>query len=245
MAWGDVVVGGHQDDLAQRECQHGVECGEPLGRIVADLAEHQRAGLLVVGGSGEFSQVGRADLECDVEPPAVDAVAQPAPDDRVGLLPQVLADGGLLDDQFRQVHCLGPGTGAAGVVVVEIEPPAGGGGRVCGGGSKRGRLASHVVENPVEDQPQASVVQVGREGFDVVPAAVLGTNLLVVEGVVAVVGPGQVDRAQVDHVGAQVCDVAEVTPQAVDVTAPEIELVRPDLVLGEVDPPGGCLLPAA
>jgi hypothetical protein len=90
------------------------------------------------------------------------------------------------------------------------EPVAVGAGRVGSGLLEDRRVAPHVVEHAVEHQLHAaSRAASAARRLDVVARAVLGRHLLVVERVVLVVGEGQADRVQVQHVGAEVLHMVQ------------------------------------
>jgi hypothetical protein len=60
--------------------------------------------------------------------------------------------------------------------------------------------------------------------LNVLVRAVLGRDGLEIKGVVLVVGVGQVNRVEVQHVGTQVLDVVQAGGQALQVAAPKVQL---------------------
>jgi hypothetical protein len=102
-----------------------------------------------------------------------------------------------------------------------------------------------VVEHAVEHHLQASPLGVGRQAAEVFARAVLGRDGLEVQRVVLVVGEGEVDRVQVQHVRAEVLHMVEPRGRALQVAAPEVELVSTQFLLGQVGAGLGRLGPGA
>jgi hypothetical protein len=102
-----------------------------------------------------------------------------------------------------------------------------------------------VVEHAIEHHLQAVRMRIVHQRLQVLLRAELRRQLAVVERVVLVVGVGQVDRVEVEHVGAEPVDVAELAARALQVAAPEVDFVRPHLHVGQVGPALGCLAPRA
>ena len=234
-----------QDDVTQREVHHPVHGREPLARVVGQLAHHQRTGLFLVRGVGEFLQEAEADVEGHVQAPAVHAVAQVTAHHGVASRVEVLAHRRVLQIQLGQVLGAPPGARAAGELIAKDEPVAPGAGRIGLRQTEGRRVAPHVVEHAVQHQLQAACVQVLGQALDILARAVLGRDVQVVQRVVLVVGVGQADGVEVQHVGAQLDHVVQACCGAGEVAAPEVDLVAPELVVLEVLALGGHFVPAA
>ena len=181
-----------------------------------------------------------------VQPPAGGPGPEPALDDGV------LA----LDDVVHVVRAVLPDVGQGadappGVVgpgpLAEAEPVIVGAvlalGRAHGGieavGVEIDALGAGVVEHAVQDHPDPLLPGPGAEGPEVRLRPQQGVDLRVVRRVVAVVGGGLEDGAEVDRGDAQGLQVVQVGGHARQGPAEEV----PVLDLAALGPPGGGLVP--
>ena len=241
----ELAVGGGNHQLAQPEVHHAIDRWKPFARIVRNLAHHQRAGLLGVRGLRQLTEVVEADVEGHVQAPTVDAVAQIAAHDRVLCGVDMVPHGLVLEVQFGQVLGVPPGSRATLVLRSECEPLSVGALRVGLGLPKDWRIAAHVVEHAVEDQLQVAAFEFRSQLLHVLAGAEFGRDGVVVERIVFVIGPAEVNRTEVQHIDAELLHVVEPTRRAGEIAAPEVDLVAPDAGALKVGAALGLLGPGA
>ena len=225
--------------------QYGVDRREPLARVVGNFADDQRTWFLGVRRLGQLVQKTEADVEGDVEPPAVDAVAQPATHDRIAARVNKVAHLRVLEVQLGKVFSQRPGTRTTGVLRSEEKPVAIRAVGIGFGLLEQGRVSSHVVEHAVQHQLHAATVHCLGQPRRVCTRAEFGRDLFKVERIILVVGVGEVNRIEVQHVGAELLHIIELARHAGQVATPEFDLVAPDFGALDISTGLGQLAPPA
>jgi len=156
----------------------------------------------------QFGQIAKADVEGDVESPAVDAKRQIRPDDRVLGSIQIVADGGEFEIQFGQAFDIGPQADAFGVAGIKIEPRAILDVLIDRSLMNR-RVDADVVENAVEHQTAMLGVKQVCQADQIVFRAKLGRDLHVIRGIVFVVACGKVNWIQIQNVDPKIEQIVE------------------------------------
>ena len=75
-------------------------------------------------------------------------------------------------------------------------------------------------------------MDIGRQADEIRSVAELGGDFLEVQGIVFMVGIGQVDGVEIQHVGAEVLHMVELVAETCKVAAPELELLAVELRIG-------------
>ena len=207
--------------------QDAVERAVPAGGRVPDLADDERAGLLLVGAFREFAQEMRPEVARDVEAPAVDPVAQVRAHGAVGVEPEMLAHLVALDMEVGQVRHIGPSAVAVLVLAADEEPRAIRAVRIAHRLLEVAVPLADMVEHAVEHDLEAACVRVADQHAQVGARAVFGADLEVIRGVVLVVGVRAVDRVQIEHIRVHRLEVRQAAAHALQVAAPEVDLVAP------------------
>ena len=233
------------DRHARIHVENAVERAVPARGRVPDLADDPRAGPLVVRGLREFAQEMRAEIARDIEPPAVDAVAQVRAHRALGAVPEMLAHLVALDMEVGQVRDVGPAAVTVRILRSDEEPRAVRTVLVAERRLERVVAAPHMVEDAVEHDLEPARVRVADEQPQVGARAVLGAHLEVVGRVVLVVRVREMHRIEIQHIRADLVDVAELAAHAREVAAPEVDLVAPHARALDEAPLLGRLVPRA
>ena len=228
--------------LAAQQIPPPLGVGDLVGAIFPHLADENavRGGLL--HGGTDLHQKPVRQLIRHVQPPAGGSGPQPPADD--GVLPindKVHVGGG------RLLHCrqgVDAPPGVIGVRPVEEAVPAVPGRVLTLGGAQGGipavcieidTLRAGVVEHTVQDHPHAPLLRLGAEGTEIVLGPQHGVDLRIVRRIVAVVGGGLKNGAQVqggDAQGLQIVQLRRDPRQGAAEKVPVADLtvrVRPPL----------------
>ena len=240
--------------LAPQQVPPPLGVGDLVAAVLPDLAQKQAPRLGLVHGLTDARDEVVRQLVRHVQPPAVRPGTEPVADD--GILPpedevpvagRVLVDGGQVPDAPPGVVVRGPG--------VEVEPGVVGGilalgradGAVAAVGVEVAAVPPVVVEDAVQDHPDAEGVGLLAEGTEVLLRPQHGVDPAVVAGIVAVVAAGLEDGAEVEGLHPQLPEVGELPPDAREVPAEEVpavlavpvrQIVR-DILPVLMEPPSG------
>ena len=202
--------------------------GDLVGRILPDLADQQRVRLVRADARAQARKERVRQLVDHIQPPAVGAELQPVHRDAVFVVNHIA-------DEIR-IHLVdarerrnAPPAVVDVRIVLEPEPAAVGRVRVMDGLLEIRAAAADMAEHAVQNDLHAMRVRLGAERAEILLCAEHGVDPLIVAGVVPVRRPGIEDRVQIQDLHAELLQVRQLFPDAVQIAA--VKIVVQDLTV--------------
>ena len=211
--------------------------GDLVAAVLPDLAQEKAVRLGLVHGLANAGEEVIRQLVRHVQPPAVGPGPEPVADD--GILPLInerliaglpLVGGGQVPDAPPGVVVRGPGMEGKPVVVGGVLALGGADGVVATLGVEVAAVPAVVVEDSVQNHPDAVPMGLHTELAEVLLCPQHGVNAAVVAGIVAVVGAGLKDGAEVQGLHPQLRKIRQLLPDAGQISAEEVPAVLAVLI---------------
>ena len=204
--------------------------GRLVGGVLPHLPQHQGVGALGLGRRGEVVQEGVGQLVGHVQPPAGGPRRQPLADD--ALFPidvGVVAGVGLLDvgqgvEVPPAVVGIGPLPEGVPGVIGGLLGVVGPGGGVAPLPVEVDAVAACVAEHPVNHHPDAQLLRRLAQGAEVLLVPQQGVDFGVVRRVVPVVGVGLENGVHIQAGDAQLLEIGQLLPDALQVAAKKVRV---------------------
>ena len=237
-----------QDAVAQRVVHDAVELAaleiaaadrvaDLVRGVLPHLAHDERVRLFAAGGRVELLDESVGQLVGHVQAPARRAQRQPAADDAVLVLDDIVQVLGVeLVDLGQRVNAppravlVGPVRELVPLVIGRVLRLEGADAVIVAAGVEVEAVIAVVAEHAVQDDAHAALGRLGAQRLEVLLGAHHGVDGLIVAGVIAVVGVGLEDGVKVDGLHVQGLQIVELGQHALEAAAEEV--VVQDLAVG-------------
>ena len=234
-------------ELAAQQVAAPLGVGDLVAGVLPHLADEHGVGLGLLHGAADLFNEPVRQLVGHVQPPAGGAGPEPAADDRVLPVDNVvyislafLPDGRQGADAPPGVVVVGPGMERVPVVVGALLALGGAQGGVKAVGVEIEALGAGVVKDAVQNHMHAPALRLPAQGAEILLRAQHGVDLAVIRRVVAVVGGGLENGAQIQGSHAHAGQLIQLGRDARKLSAEEVAVA--DLSV-RVRPPLGHVVP--